>query len=123
AVRFNLPTEERICSGYHQKILHPKPEDCSGNSDPETLECSQNEQDVISEPTDFHYSQASTITEPTTSFEISPIQQSCSTLTELSLDITISSINQALSILNQSPIPTCKMNMKTFLNNKVSRVA
>ncbi|KAK0167770.1 hypothetical protein PV327_001634 [Microctonus hyperodae] len=87
AVRYNLSTDERICSGCHQKLLHPKPVDCSGNSDPETFDYS-----TIFFP----------LIQPTTSFEISPIQQSCSSLSELSLNITIPSINQALSILNQS---------------------
>ncbi|KAK0157010.1 hypothetical protein PV327_011462 [Microctonus hyperodae] len=133
ALRYNLSTEERICLACYKKLLHPKSGDFSDNSDTETPECSENEQDVISEPIDLHSSQASTLTvkllnfvwliEPTTSFGISPIQQSTSSLSELSLDVTISSINEALSLLNQSPIPTRKMNMNTYLNSKVTRVA
>ncbi|KAK0174329.1 hypothetical protein PV327_010113 [Microctonus hyperodae] len=58
--------------------------DCSDeSSDTETLESFENEQDVNSELIDVGDSQVDTLMEPTTSFEISPIQQTSSSLSEL----------------------------------------
>ncbi|KAK0168017.1 hypothetical protein PV327_001858 [Microctonus hyperodae] len=118
-VRYNMSPQDRICSGCYKKLLHPDSNKCSvKSSDPETPpEYFENEQNVNSKPiTDVNDSQVNTLTyQPTTSFEISSIEQSCSSLPELSPDI-VSTINEALLLLNESPITSQKINMDTFLN-------
>ncbi|KAK0159866.1 hypothetical protein PV327_010932 [Microctonus hyperodae] len=128
ADRYNLSTNDRVCSVCHKKLLNliqntNNTDDCSDtSSDTVILQSFESEQHVESEPIDVDDCKVDILTEPTTSFEISPIQQTSSSLSELSLDITLSSINEVLLLLNQSPIPVRKMNVDTFLNNKVSRV-
>lgn len=61
-VRFNLSTEERICSGCYKKLLNLTSDNYSDKSDTEIPENFEYEQDVKSQPIDVDHSQVNTLT-------------------------------------------------------------
>ncbi|CAD6240963.1 GSCOCG00012598001-RA-CDS [Cotesia congregata] len=124
AIRYNLSTDERICSSCYKKMLQPSIENTSDESDD-----NQNndyfgiDQNIISGSIEVYDSERNNLTEPTTSYGESLVKQSSSSLSELSLEITRPTINDALQLLNQPPLLTRRQNDDTYLNNKITRVA